>query len=110
MVYINQPLADRLLYMSMTEEQIIDSILAQKDIMVDAYAQAGITVKNLKKVTVTFMGQQRTALHMEAEVSGIAYYTLQFAYYQLGSFGVTLTVASYMEDRTEELLDLFTAI
>ncbi len=109
-VYVKQSLADRAAYLSMTEEQIIDSVLAQKDAMIDAYNQAGITVKSMDKVTVTFMGQQRTALRTEAEVSGIAYYTLQFFYHHLGSYSVTLTVSSYVEDRTVDLLELFTAI
>lgn len=109
-VYTKLTTADRLAYLTMTEEQIIDSILSQKDALIQAYTQAGITVKSLEKVTVTFMGQQHTAMRMEAEISGVAYYTLQFSYQKLGSFGVTLTLASYVEDQTEELMALFTAI
>lgn len=109
-VYTKMTVADRLAYLTMTEEQIIDSILSQKDAMIAAYAQAGITVKSLEKVTVTFLGQQRTAMHMEAEISGVAYYTLQFTYQQVGSYGVTLTLGSYVEDKTQELMALFTAI
>lgn len=106
-VYSKLSMADRLTYAVMSEEQIIDSILAQKDSMVAAYAQAGITVHSIEKVTVTFMGQQRTAMHMEADISGVAYYTLQFSYQQLGSYGITLTLGSYLEDKTSDLMSLF---
>ena len=109
-VYTKMSVADRLAYLTMTEEEIVDATLSQKDAMIDAYAQTGIIVKSMEKVTVTFMGQQRTAMHMEAEISGVAYYTLQFFYQKLGSYGVTLTLASYVEDKTEDLMMLFTTI
>lgn len=109
-VYTKMTAADRLAYLTMTEEEIIDATLTQKDAMIEAYAQAGITVKSMEKVTVTFMGQQHTAMRTEAETSGVAFYTLQFFYQKLGSYGVTLTLTSYVEDKTEALMALFTKI
>ena len=108
--YTKLTMTDRLAYAVMSEEQIIDSILAQKDSLIAAYAQAGITVHTIEKVTVTFMGQQRTAMHMEADISGVAYYTLQFSYQHLGSYGVTLTLSSYVEDKTSDLMSLFSKV
>lgn len=106
-VYTKLSAAERVAYAGMTEEQIVDGILDMKDALIQSYAQAGITVHELKKVSVTFMGEQHTATHMVAEVSGVAYYTLQFAYQKLGSYGVTLTLGSYVEDRTDDLMLLF---
>lgn len=106
-VYTKLPAMEKSMYADMTEEEVIDSILAQEDMLIDSYNQAGIEVKNLKKVTVTFMGEQHTAMHMTAEVSGIAYYTLQFSYMHLGDYGVSLTLGSYKTDKTNELLTLF---
>ena len=40
-------------------------------------------------------------------MEGVPYYTLQLFDYRLGQYSVTLTLASFVEDNTESLLDLF---
>ena len=41
---------------------------------------------------------------------GVPYYTLQIMDYTVGQYGVTLTVSSFVEDKTQQLLDLFYAV
>ena len=50
------------------------------------------------------------ALHTIAVVQNVPYYTLQFFDFDLGAYSVTLTLASYEEDNTMSLADLFYAV
>ena len=109
-LYQKLSMQDRLVYMALNEEQIIDATLGQMDAMVDAYAQAGIMVDTMEKTTVTFLGEERTALLTSATIEGIPYYTLQLFDYHLGQYSVTLTLASYVENNTAQLLELFYAV
>ena len=80
------------------------------DAMEAAYASAGILVDDMEVVTVNFLGEERAALHTIAVVQNVPYYTLQFFDFDLGAYSVTLTLASYEEDNTMSLADLFYAV
>ena len=90
-----------------SEEALMDGILSIQDQMVDAYAQAGIMVQSMEKKEVTFCGEKRFAILTSSTIEGVPYYTLQLFSHNLGSHSVTLTLASYMENNTEALLELF---
>ena len=51
--------------------------MALKDTMIEAYAQAGMEVESIEKVTVNFLGQDRVALRTVSSVNGVAQYLLQ---------------------------------
>lgn len=106
-LYQKLSMQERLAYMALNEEQIMDATLSQMDAMVDAYAQAGIMVDTMEKTTVTFLGEERTALLTSSTIEDIPYYTLQLFDYHLGQYSVTLTLASYVENQTAQLLELF---
>ena len=57
-------------YSLMGEEQIVDSILQSKDILISSYAQAGIDVTAIEKVPITFLGETRYAIHTSASIQG----------------------------------------
>lgn len=101
---------ERLAYAVMSEEEVADSILAQSDAMIAAYAQAGIEVASMEKVTVNFLGETRTGIHTTAAIEGVDYYILQVFDYSLGKYGVTITMSSFVEDKTDSLLDLWYAV
>ncbi len=109
-LYQRLSLQERLAYAMLTEEEIIDSVLAQKDMIVEAYEAAGMTVISLEKATVTFMGQERIVIKGEFTIQDVAYFTLQILDYPDGEYSVTTTLASYLEDNTESLLELFYSI
>lgn len=109
-LYQKLSMQERLSYLAMDEEDIVDGILSQVSTMTDAYAQAGIVVDRFEKVTVTFLGEERTALWMAASIQDTPYYTLQIFDYDLGNYAVTTTLASYVEDSTGNLLELFFAV
>lgn len=108
-LYQKLSMQERLVYAALSEEEIADGILEQSDAMAQAYAQAGIEDAVLEKVTVNFLGEERTAIHTSATIQGINYYILQLFEYHLGQYSVTLTFSSYYEDNTESMLDLFYA-
>lgn len=109
-LYQQLSMQERLAYAVMSEEEIIDAALDQKDMIVEAYEAAGMTVISMEKTTVTFMGEERTAIKGEFTVQDVPYYTLQIFNYHLGEYSVTTTLASYVEDNTASLLELFYAL
>lgn len=106
-LYQKLSMQERLAYMTMSEEQIVDETLAQRDMLAEAYAQAGMTLLSMDKVQVEFLGQTRYTIHSSLTIGEVPYYTLQIVDFQLGEYGVTTTLASFLEDTTSGLLDLF---
>lgn len=100
-------MATRLLYSQMTKEMILDTTLEQEDMLVEAYAQAGIETESMEKKKVEFLGEEYWALYTVASIEGTPYYILQIFAYDIGEWGVTMTFASFVEDNTESLLNLF---
>lgn len=109
-LYTKIPLQERLLYLTQTEKEILEITLNQQDMLAEAYASAGIELTGMEIVPVTFLGEDHYALKSTAITQGVDYYILQVMDYTLGAYGVTLTVGSYVEDRTQDLLDLFFAV
>ena len=103
-------LQERLMYQVLSEEDVLDATLTQKDAMIEAYTAMGMNVTSMEKVTVTFLGQERFALKTTAETQGVACYMLQVFAYDLGEYSVTLTLTSFLEDNTESMLELFYAV
>ena len=106
-LYQKLSIQERLAYAVMSEEQVIDDTMAQSDMLIDAYAQAGILVSSMEKVKVTFLGEERIAIHTTATIQDVPYYILQFFDFNLGSYTVTTTVSSFVEDKTGDLAALF---
>ena len=109
-LYTKLGLEERLAYMVLSEEAIVDGVLTQKDALIAGYAQAGIEVTSMEKTQVTFLGETHYAVHTQAATQGVPYYILQVFDYTLGPYGVTLTLSSYVEDITQELLNLFYSV
>ena len=107
LLYQKMDAQTRLVYGMMSEESIADAMLAQSDTMIAAYAQAGMDVTSLEKVTVTFLGEERIALRTEGTMQDIPFYMVQVFDYNQGSYSITLTMTSYMEDKTADMLALF---
>ena len=107
LLYQKMDAQTRLVYGMMSEESIADAMLAQSDTMIAAYAQAGMDVTSLEKVTVTVLGEERIALRTEGTMQDIPFYMVQVFDYNQGSYSITLTMTSYMEDKTADMLALF---
>ena len=106
-MYTKVGMQERLVYAVMSDEQIIEEVLKQKDSMIEVYAQAGMDVESMEKVTINFLGQERTAMKTVSNVDGVTQYTLQVFDYHLGQYSVTLTATSFVEDNTQWVMDQF---
>ena len=106
--YQKLSMSERLAYATMSNDAFIDNLLLQKDVMVDAYISAGMTNIHMEKATATFLGESRTVLKTTfTNPTGTLCYVVQIQHYNLGAYGVTLTVTTFIEDNTQALLDLF---
>ena len=107
LLYQQTTAQQQVLYATLSEEEVIDMTLEQAGTLKEYYASLGITVYSMKKVEVYFLGEVHYALYSDMEVQGRPYYTLQLMNCNQGEYSITLTLASYMEDNTAKLLDLF---
>lgn len=92
---------------SMSDEDMVDVTLSQKDQMIQTYGAVGIEVSKMEKVKVSFLGAECAAVKTTATVRGTSYYTVQIMCLGRGEYLVTLTLGSFGEDRTDRLLELF---
>jgi len=108
--YLKLSMTERLAAATTTEEEIVDAMMEEKDELIAEYTQEGAQDVTMEKKTVTFLGQQRVAVLTTGSIEGISFYILQLQDYTKGSFGVLITLSSYITDSTQELLDMFEAI
>lgn len=106
-LYTKIGVKERLAYMVLSEEDVVNMMLEQEDLLRETYAQAGINVETVERVEVSFLGETHAALHTTAETGGYAYYTTQIFDYTRGQYTITLTAASYIEDNTIGMLEMF---
>ena len=105
--YTAMTAAERIAFSTIDEEDYMDQALQQKDIMISTYARSGILVTSVEKVKVNFCGEERYALLTVGTSDGEDRYSLQLVCLDLGSYYMMLTVTSFGEDTTGELLELF---
>ena len=106
-LYQKMSMQERVAYMALNDEQVVDVTLEQRDMLAEAYKQAGMTLLSMEKVEVEFLGQKTYAIRSHLTIEAVDYYTLQLMSFHLGEYAVTTTLASFTEDNTESLLDLF---
>lgn len=92
----------------LTEKEIVQKTVDGMGYVTDAYAQMGMVLKASSAKDVYFLGEKRTAQYMYLDYMGNAYYTLQLYDYHSGEYATVFTVSSFNEDKTTELLKLFT--
>lgn len=106
-VYTKLGLQERLAYALLDEKSILEQVLSQQELLTESYAAAGIMVSDMELVTIDFLGQERYAIHTTATMQEVPYFILQIYDYHLGSYGVVTTFASFIEDNTGSLPELF---
>ena len=95
-------------YAKKTEREIVQATANGVELVADAYKQMGMTVKSTSVKEVYFLGEMRSAQHLSLDYMGTPYYALQLYDYHSGEYATLLTVSSFNEDKTLELLNLFT--
>ena len=106
-VYTKLGLQERLAYALLSEKDILEQVLSQQELLIESYTAAGILVSDMELVTIDFLGEERYAIHTTATMQDVPYFILQVYDYHLGSYGVVTTFASFIEDNTASLPELF---
>lgn len=101
---------EKLAFQMLSNEDEIDAMIDQKDQLIQAYESMGMVVHSIEKSQTQFLGESVWVLKSHMEVEQVPYYTTQVMLYDLGDFGLTLTAASFLEDQTQQVLDLFYAL
>lgn len=94
---------ERLMYLGMSDEKIMDAMLDQSEMLEESYTQMGLEVESIDKVQITFCGETRYALKSVCVLADVKYYTLQIFDYNLGRYGAVTTFACFYEDITADL-------
>jgi len=106
-VYTKMSKQEQAYYDELSEKEIVEKTLEGSRLIIDSYAQAGMNVKMMTSKTIDFLGEKRTVVYTSADIAGIGYYTLQIYDFHSGEYATTLTLASMGEDKTMELLNMF---
>lgn len=102
---------ERVTFLSMDEDQILDSVLDQKNAIMSTYAKAGMTTESMEKVTITFLGQQRQAIRTVCKMKEDSIYMYQIFDYTLGGqHGVVTTFSGVNDETLKESIALFYAL
>lgn len=110
-VYTYLPITERLAYKIMSDSDLIEMTLESSEATLrSTYETMGLEDITFEESTVTFLGENRTALKTHGVISGMDYYILQVFDYSLGAYGVTITASCLMEDTTQDMLNLFYAV
>lgn len=102
--------SERVAYMKLSEDEIAQMVLDQKDVLAEAYASAGMNLQTMEKVTVTYLGEEHSAIKTKMDVQGITCYQLQLYSYHLGEYAVTITLTSNESDNIDSMLEMFSAV
>lgn len=95
----------------MTEDQIVDGLLAQKDMLIQSYKATGMDVQDMTKETMTFLGEEHPVLTTHAVLNGADYYLVQTFNYDLdGAFGIALTFGGMSLEDIQSTMDAFYAV
>lgn len=95
----------------MTNDSIIDASLLMKDELIQTYAASGMTVTSLDKTTVTFLGEERSAIQTVGDIMGIPFFIVQIPDITAKEgYTITYTIGTFYEDTTAELLPLFSSL
>lgn len=105
--YTKLSAGERVTFLALGEEELLDAMLEQRDMLISSYAQMDIEVESMEKAEVDFLGEKHWGLRTTATQYEVPCYMLQIFDYTRGSYSVTTTFLSYVEDTTEDLAGLF---
>lgn len=88
------------------EDAYINAALDSTKGALESMGTENVTVK---KTTVTFAGETHGAIAVAAEISDIKFYE-KLVYIKVGKYMANITVASYIDDDTDEILSAFYAL
>ena len=109
-VYTKMTALDAARYAKMDEDAIIQDSLDNKEMLMEVYESAGVTVESLEKCSVFFGGRDRVGMKLVGSMLDIPIYMVQVFDCKQGNFNVAITITSMMEDQTAEGAAKFEAL
>lgn len=91
---------------ALSEEKYIELSLEDLDEQLES---AGFILQGNEVGTISFAGEERTALHISCTYMDVPYYCQQI-YIKQGNYMSVITLASFYEDITESMVDYFYAV
>lgn len=93
---------------SLTEEEVIKSMMIQKDQIIASYKQMGAEAITIEPCTVEFLGKTHTGMMTTLEMQGRTLYMKQLVNFQTpGSYAYTLTCSGTTEADVDAVLACF---
>lgn len=107
-LYTKMSALEKKAYEQMNEEEIVDTILKNKDIIIESYANTGIEVQSMDKATMDFLGEKHTVCKTVGTAQGVEIYLVQVLDYKLpGQYGVTVTFCAQSEEEIANIMSCF---
>ncbi len=94
-------------YASMTEKEIVSKSNSSMELLGNTYEQMGMTLKEEAVREIFFLGEMRSVQYLHFDYMGMPYYAIQIYNYHSGDYSTVLTLSSFREDKTTELLNMF---
>lgn len=94
-------------YASMNEEEAIDFVISLMDDPSTLADGLKTVVTKVEKTTVNFLGQEHYAIKYYMKEDDVDVYMVQLIDHSRGSYAVTLSLGTYVEDNTQAVADLF---
>ncbi len=94
-------------YASMNEEEAIDFVIYLMDDPSTLADGLKTVVTKVEKTTVNFLGQEHYAIKYYMKEDDVDVYMVQLIDHSRGSYAVTLSLGTYVEDNTQAVADLF---
>ena len=108
-IYTKMSAAERLAFLALDEEGVIDAVLKNQESLIHSYEEGGITVESMEKVSCNFAGEDRIGILTTGSVQGIPCFILQVYETHAGAYSVITTMTAAMEDTTADMAAMFSA-
>lgn len=107
-LYTELPPAERIAYMLMDDNTVIDKMLEQKDLLMSSFAQTGLQAQSIEKATVPFLGEDHVVLKTVGSANDMEFCIIQVLNYHLGGkYAVTTTFSGLSEEAVENAMAMF---
>ena len=91
-------------YSKASDDEIVSSILLQKDVLKRSYEEGGLEVENIQKGSVVLLGEKVATLETKVKAYGQTLCIVQVPKFNLGGkFGIMMTFTSLTLDGVQEM-------
>ena len=106
-VYSEQTDAEKRIFREMTNQDVMDMLLSQRDTLVQSFANSGLQTESIEAVELPFAGEDVPALRILGNVQGIDLCILQISEFTLGNYSAAISITAGDEAQALEVADMF---